>query len=173
MAHNLGRGTHIVPVHIADLVPESGWIRQIRREVVNQLYLLNWHFGAEDAGVSGCSTRKELYPKLTQGMAERRKTESPPDEGSWGGGQQFKSRSDPKSPSLVVWLCLVTIPVEHSSDVKQRPNKNRTVPYLRFLFSMNRSSLRSPTFVNDLKNAISTSSKMTVFYTSSKLVTMV
>ena len=53
---------------------------------------------------------------MTLGMAERRKTESPPDEESWGGGQRFKSRSDPKSPSLRVWLFVVqsvTIPVEH------------------------------------------------------------
>ena len=67
---------------------------------------------------------KELDLKLTLGVAERRKTESPPDEESWGGGQRFKSRSDPKSPSLGVWLFLVqsvTILVEHSSDVKQRP----------------------------------------------------
>ena len=46
-------------------------------------------------------------------------------------------------------------------------NKNRTVPYLRFLFSMNISFylLDLPTSFNDFKNAISTSSKMTVFYT--------
>ena len=69
---------------------------------------------------------KESDLKLTLGMAERRKTESPPDEESWGGGQRFKSRSDPKSLTLGVWLFLVqsvTIPVEHSSDVKQRPKK--------------------------------------------------
>ena len=70
---------------------------------------------------------KELDLKLTLGMAERRLTESPPDEESWRGGQRFKSRPDPKSPSHGVWLFLVlqsaTIPVEHSSDVKQRPKK--------------------------------------------------
>ena len=69
---------------------------------------------------------KELDLKLTLGMAERRLTESPPDEESWGGGQGFKSQSDPKSPSLGVWLFLVqsvTVQVEHSSDVKQRPKK--------------------------------------------------
>ena len=62
----------------------------------------------------------ELDLKQTLGMAER------PDEESWGGGQRFKSRPDPKSPSHGVWLFLVqsvTIPVEHSSDVKQRPKK--------------------------------------------------
>ena len=67
---------------------------------------------------------KKLDLKLTLGMADRRKTESPPDEESWGGGQRFKSWSDPKSPSLGVWLFLVqsiTVPVEHSLDVKQRP----------------------------------------------------
>ena len=71
---------------------------------------------------------KELDLKLSLGMAERRYTESPPDEESWGGGQQFKTRSDPKSPSLGVWLFLVqsvTVQVEHSSDVKQRPKKNK------------------------------------------------
>ena len=69
---------------------------------------------------------KELDLKLTLGMAERRLTESPPDEESWGGGQEFKSQSDPKSPSLGVWLFLVqsvTVQVEHSSDVKQKPKK--------------------------------------------------
>ena len=39
---------------------------------------------------------KELDLKLTLGMSERRLTESPPDEESWGGGQLFKSRPDPK-----------------------------------------------------------------------------
>ena len=71
---------------------------------------------------------KELDLKLTLGMAERRKTESPPDEESWGGGQRFKSWSDPKSPSHGVLLFLVqsvTIPVEHSSDVKDQKKKKR------------------------------------------------
>ena len=70
---------------------------------------------------------KELDLKLTLGMAERRLTESPPDEESWGGGQEFKSQSDPKSPSLGVWLFLVqsvTVQVEHGSDVKQGPKKS-------------------------------------------------
>ena len=69
---------------------------------------------------------RELDLKLTLGMAERRMTESPPDEESWGEGQRFKSRPDPKSPSHGVWLFLVqsvTIPVGHSSDVKQRLKK--------------------------------------------------
>ena len=35
---------------------------------------------------------KEFDLKLTLGMAERRKTESPPDEESWGAGQWFTSR---------------------------------------------------------------------------------
>ena len=39
---------------------------------------------------------KKLDQKLTLGMAERQATESPPDEESWGGGQWFKSRSNPK-----------------------------------------------------------------------------
>ena len=34
---------------------------------------------------------KELDLKLALGMAERRKTESPPDEESWEGDQRFKS----------------------------------------------------------------------------------
>ena len=29
---------------------------------------------------------------MTQGMAKRRKTASPPDEESWGGGQRFESQ---------------------------------------------------------------------------------
>ena len=41
---------------------------------------------------------KELDLKLTLGMAKRRLAESPPGEESWGGGQWFKSRPDPKSP---------------------------------------------------------------------------
>ena len=67
--------------------------------------------------------QKKLDLKLTLGMAERRLTESPPDEESWGEGQWFKSQSDRKSPSQGVWLFLVqlvAIPVEHSSDVKQK-----------------------------------------------------
>ena len=77
---------------------------------------------------TGAADSKGIRPEtdMTLGMAERRKTESPPDEESWGGGQWFKSRSDSKSPSLGLWLFLVqsvTIPVEHSSDVKQRPKK--------------------------------------------------
>ena len=66
---------------------------------------------------------KELDLKLTLGMAKRQKTESLPDEESWGVDQLFKSRSDPKSPSLGVWLFLVqsvTIPVEHSSNKDQK-----------------------------------------------------
>ena len=69
---------------------------------------------------------KELDLKLALGKADRRKTESPHDEESWRGGQQFKSWSDSKSPSLGVWLFLVqwvTVPVGLHSDVKQRPNK--------------------------------------------------
>ena len=70
---------------------------------------------------------KELDLKLTPGMAERRLTESPPDVESWGGSQWFKSQSDPKSPSLGVWLFVVqsvTVQVGHSSDGKQKPKKN-------------------------------------------------
>ena len=58
-------------------------------------------------------------------MAERRQTESPHDVSSCGGRQRSESRSDPKSPSLGVWLFLVpsvTVPVRHSSDIKQRLN---------------------------------------------------
>ena len=50
---------------------------------------------------------KELDLMLTLGMTERRITESPRDEGSWTGVQQFESRSDPKSPFLGLWLFLV------------------------------------------------------------------
>ena len=65
---------------------------------------------------------KELDLKLTLGMAERRITESPPDEESWGGGEQFKSWPDPKLPSLGVWLCFVssvTAPVTNILNVKK------------------------------------------------------
>ena len=51
---------------------------------------------------------KELDLKLTLGMAERRNTESPSDEESWGGCQWFKSWSDPKSTSLRRLGCLLT-----------------------------------------------------------------
>ena len=57
--------------------------------------------------------------------------------GIMGRGQRFKSRSDPKSPSLGVWLFLVqsvTVPVEHSSDVKQRPKKG--IPLCVFTISI-------------------------------------
>ena len=67
---------------------------------------------------------KELDLKRALGIAGRRKPESPPDEESWAVGQRFESRSDPKSPSLRVWLFLVqsvTVPVRHSSDIKQGP----------------------------------------------------
>ena len=49
---------------------------------------------------------RHLGLKLTLGMAERRQTEYPPDEESWGGVQQFESLSDPKSPSLGIWFYL-------------------------------------------------------------------
>ena len=39
---------------------------------------------------------EDIELKLTLGMADRRKSESPPDEESWGEDQQFESRSDPK-----------------------------------------------------------------------------
>ena len=60
---------------------------------------------------------KELDLKLILGMVERQYTEYLPGEESWGGGQLFKSWSNPKSPSLRVWVFLVQlvmIPVEHS-----------------------------------------------------------
>ena len=50
---------------------------------------------------------KELDQKLIVGMAERRKTESSPDEKSQGGGQWLEPRPDPKSPLVRVWLRLV------------------------------------------------------------------
>ena len=73
----------------------------------------------------GRQMMKELDVKLTLGLTKRRYTESTHDEESWEGDQRFKSRSDPKSTSLGICLFLVqlvTVPVEHSSDVKQRPN---------------------------------------------------
>ena len=69
---------------------------------------------------------KDLDLKLALEMAWREKTESPPDEESWEGGQMFESHTGPKSPSLRVLLFLVqsiTAPVRHSSDVKQGPKK--------------------------------------------------
>ena len=82
---------------------------------------------------------KEIDLKqLTLGTAERRKTESLPDEESWGGGQRFKSRSDPKSPSLRAWLFLaqaVTAPVRHSSDGRQRPKKKDSKSFQSLNFS--------------------------------------
>ena len=75
-----------------------------------------WHFlnqhGTEAENGEG------IRPETgTLGMAGRIKTESPPDEESWGGGQWFESRPVPKSPFLGVWLFLVesvTAPVVHS-----------------------------------------------------------
>ena len=55
----------------------------------------------------------------TLGMAGRRKTETPPDEELWGGGQPFESWLDPKSPSVRVSYFLPNrsqhAPVRHSS----------------------------------------------------------
>ena len=79
---------------------------------------------------------KGLDLKLILGMAGWTKTEYPPDEESWGGGQRFKSQSDPKSPSLRVWLFIVqsvtvqTVQVRHSSDVKQGPKKLIHMSYI-------------------------------------------
>ena len=64
-----------------------------------------------------------VIPKLTLEMADRRKTESPYDSSSCGVGPQFESGSNPKPPSVGAWLILVqsvTVPVRHSSDVKQK-----------------------------------------------------
>ena len=55
-------------------------------------FSVRWHFASTQLK---CSDQK-----LTEGMAERRETESPPDEKSWGAGQRFESRADPKSPGL-------------------------------------------------------------------------
>ena len=75
----------------------------------------------------GAADSDGIIPETDTGNGwEEKKTESPPDKESWGGGQRFKSRSDPKPPSLGVWLFLVqsvTMTVEHSSDVEQRPKK--------------------------------------------------
>ena len=55
---------------------------------------------------------KELDLKLTLGMAERRLTESPPDEESWGGGQvQISVR-----PKVTLSRSLaVSCPIDHST----------------------------------------------------------
>ena len=69
---------------------------------------------------------KELDLKLTLGMAERQQTESPPQ--SWGGGHRFKSRSDPKSLRVQLFLVqLAIVLVGHSSDVKQ--GRKTELPY--------------------------------------------
>ena len=54
-----------------------------------------WHFCNPSMGL-GWWMMKELDLKLTLRMAESIKTESPPDEESWEGCQQFESWSDPK-----------------------------------------------------------------------------
>ena len=55
---------------------------------------------------------KELDLKLTLGMAERRLTESPPDQESWGGGQvQISVR-----PKVTLSRSLaVSCPIGHST----------------------------------------------------------
>ena len=55
----------------------------------------------------------ELDLKRTLGVAERQKTESPPDDESLGGGQGFKSRPDPKSP--FPRRLAVSCPIGHST----------------------------------------------------------
>ena len=69
---------------------------------------------------------KELDLKLTLGIAERQLTESPPGEEPWGGGQWFKSRLDPKSPSprrlgylLAVYIAAVVIVRTINSGTKK------------------------------------------------------
>ena len=55
-------------------------------------------FGIFQTGIGlGMMTVTEFDLKLTLGMAERRNTESLPDEESWGGGQRFEYRSYPQS----------------------------------------------------------------------------
>ena len=55
---------------------------------------------------------KELDLKLTLGMAERRLTESPPDEESWGGGQVQIS----VGPKVTLSRSLaVSCPIGHST----------------------------------------------------------
>ena len=69
---------------------------------------------------------KELYLMLILGISERRKSEAPPYNESWGRMQQFEFRSDPKSPSLRGWLFpvqSVTVPVGHSLDTDPDPKK--------------------------------------------------
>ena len=48
----------------------------------------------------------------------------------------FKSRSDPKSPSLIFWVFLVqsvTVPVWHSSDIKQGQKLKLFINNLKYL----------------------------------------
>ena len=92
---------------------------------------------------------KELDLKLTLGLTERQSTALSlhlADEESWGGGQQFESWSDPKSPSLRVWLFLgqsVTVPARNSLEVKQRP---KTMEIPRKLEIWNIMSMNKPTY---------------------------
>ena len=69
-----------------------------------------------------------IRPETVTGMAERQQTESPPDEESWGVGQRFKSRSDPKPPSLGVWLfidILYIVAVVIVRTINSRTKKKR------------------------------------------------
>ena len=77
----------------------------------------------------------ELDLKLTLGMAERRYTESPPDE-------EWSAVRIPVRPKVVLFQSLVqllvqsvTAPVGHSSDVKQRKKrKSGFIPWNRGIY---------------------------------------
>ena len=74
---------------------------------------------------------KELDLKLTLGMAERQLTESPPDEESWGGGQWFKSRPDPKvtlsqmSRLFIGILHIAAVVIVRTINSRAKKNKER------------------------------------------------
>ena len=70
---------------------------------------------------------KELDMELILGIAERRYTESPPDEESWGGGQRFKSQLDPKSPFLGVCRsgCFLSNRSQYRLNIARTLNKDQ------------------------------------------------
>ena len=64
--------------------------------------------------ILGIRMANELDLKMTLGMAERRKTESPPDEDSWEGrGQRFPISVRPKVSRS--WSLAVTCLIGHST----------------------------------------------------------
>ena len=84
-----------------------------------------WHFPHQHG--TGAADGEGIRPETNTGNGwEAMKWVSSWWEESWGGGQWFKSRSGPKSPSLGVWLFLVqsvTVPVRNGLDIEQSMKK--------------------------------------------------